>query len=429
MTTGLAETAPVPGIPRRAIVVVMCFLATVICYVDRVSMSVAVIPMADELHWDGTTKGVVLSAFFIGYMLAMVPGGWLAGRYGGRLVLGVALILWSLFTLVTPLAAALSFAGLITARIGMGLGEAATFPAAVNLFARWLPVTERSRAVAFNLTGISVGTVVGLLASGWIVATWGWPAIFYVFGGIGLVFTLGWFALVHDRPAVHPAISPAELALLAGCIDTVRDVPPPTPWAAMLRHPAVWALTANHFCATWLLYLMLTWLPSYFRDIQKLDIAQSGLFSIGPWLAMFLFGNLGGVIADRLVGRGWTVTSVRRLMQVGGMAGASAALLVASGATTPLAALGTLCVAMAFLGLTWSGFACNHLDIAPRHADVLYGFTNTIATLPGIFGVVLTGWLLDVTGGYTATFIVAAGVSVAGALLWWVWGTGEKLFD
>ena len=144
---------------------------------------------------------------------------------------------------------------------------------------------------------------------------------------------------------------------------------------------------------------------------------------------MFAVSNLAAVLADRLIAGGMRVVTVRKAMQCTGLAGSSAALLVASQATTPGLALATLCVALGLLGLTWPGFAGNHLDIAPRHADVLYGVTNTFGTIPGIVGVAATGWLLDLTGSYTATFVVAAGVNIVGALVWLIWAAGEPIVD
>jgi ACS family sodium-dependent inorganic phosphate cotransporter len=77
--------------------------------------------------------------------------------------------------------------------------------------------------------------------------------------------------------------------------------------------------------------------------------------------------------------------------------------------------------------MAWAGFACNHLDVAPKHADVLFSITNIGGTLPGIIGVALTGLLVDLTGGYTATFVVAAGINVFGALVWLLFATGEPI--
>lgn len=416
------------GVPKRVLLVGMCFLATMLCYIDRVNISVAVIPMAEEFGWSQATKGTVLSSFFIGYLLLMAPGGWLAGRYGGRLVLGVALTAWSLFTVLTPLAASTSFAALIAVRILMGMGEAANFPAIIALYARWLVPAERTRAVSAMFAGIPAGTVLGLSASGLLVEDYGWQAAFYVFGGIGLAFAGLWFALVHATPSEHPTISAAERAGLAG-IDDFDTAPVPVPWGVLLRHKAVWAIVINHTTTTWLLYLMLTWLPSYFHDVQHLATAKSGLFSALPWLTAMITGPIIGGFADRWVARGASLTLVRKTMQITAMLGVAGGMLLASQVTGANAALAVLCLTMAFYSFSSSGFACNHLDIAPRHAAALYGFTNTFATIPGIVGVAITGWLLDLTGTYTATFLLAGGVAVIGAIAWAAWATGEKIID
>ena len=108
--------------PRRYSVITMCFFAVFICYIDRVNISVAAIAMQEEFGWSETTKGFVLSSFFIGYMLFMAPSGWVANRIGGRIVLGFAVLWWSVFTLLTPVAAFMSLPILIVARIAMGMG-------------------------------------------------------------------------------------------------------------------------------------------------------------------------------------------------------------------------------------------------------------------------------------------------------------------
>jgi ACS family sodium-dependent inorganic phosphate cotransporter len=109
--------------------------------------------------------------------------------------------------------------------------------------------------------------------------------------------------------------------------------------------------------------------------------------------------------------------------------GGAVFLLLAAQATTPGMALFTLCAALGIGSMCWAGFATNHLDIAPRHADVLFGISNIGGTLPGVFGVALTGLLVDLTGGYTATFFVAAGINVAGALIWMLFATGKRIID
>ncbi len=422
---GEADTAR--GVPKRVALVLLCFLATTLCYIDRVNISVAVIPMAEQYGWSATTKGLVLSAFFIGYLLAMAPGGWASNRYGGRLVLGIALLLWSLFTLLTPAAAALSFGALIAARILMGAGEAANFPAVVALFGHWLPRAERTRGLAVTFAGIPAGTVLGLAVSGALVEHWGWQASFHLFGAIGLVYALLWFRLVHATPAVHPRISAAERAHLAGLSAAHAAPAGPVPWRRLLAARPVQALIVNHFCTTWSLYLVLTWLPSYFRDVQKLEIANAGLFSAAPWLSAFIAGPIAGWAADRLLAGGTSMTRVRKIMQSIAMLGSAAGLLAATTAASADSALAILCLTMACHACFGSGVGANHLDIAPRHAPALYGVSNSFATIPGIVGVAATGWLLDLTGSYSATFVVAAGINVIGAIVWLAWASGEPV--
>lgn len=415
--------------PRRYTVVALGFLAAFVCYIDRVNISVAILAMQDAFGWTETTKGLVLSAFFVGYMLFQVPSGWLASRVGGKVVLGMAVVWWSLFTLLTPAAAFLALPALIGARILMGIGEAAMFPGAYSMYARWVPTSERSRAIGVLLSGIPLGTLFALTTTGWLVGRFGWPSVFYLFGAVGLVWCVAWFAIVVDDPRRHPAISPQELSLL----DSERREGPSdstgVPWRRLLGAPAVWALIVNHFASNWILYVLLAWLPSYFRSAQGLSIAGAGLYSAAPWLTMFVMTNAAAWIADGLIARGVSLTTVRKLMQTIGLVGAALFLLLARGAETPGSALILMCGALGTLAFTWSGFAPNHIEIAPRHAPVLMGITNTVATIPGIIGVVVTGWLVEVTGTYAAAFALAAAVSVTGAIVWLMFGTARRVID
>src|SRR5574338_56548 len=185
--SSVADAAPAPAVVARLrwkpwhSVVVLCTAAVFISYIDRTNISVAAIPMKEQFGWTETTKGFVLSSFFIGYLLLQVASGTLANRYGGKIVLGVAVLWWSVFTMLTPPAAVLSLPALIGARIALGLGEAAVFPASINMVGRWVPVASRSRAVALFASGLSLGTVVSLPLTGWLTREYGWPVPFYAF--------------------------------------------------------------------------------------------------------------------------------------------------------------------------------------------------------------------------------------------------------
>ncbi|MBS0578583.1 MAG: MFS transporter [Proteobacteria bacterium] len=415
---------PDSGPPRRHVVIGLAFLACVIAYTDRVNISVAVVAMKERFGWTETQKGEVLSAFFVGYLLFMYLGGVLSARFGGKTVLGWSVLAWSLFTFLTPAAALVSLPALVAARIGMGLGEAAMFPGAYEMFARWVPPSERARATARLLGGIPVGTVIGFVGTGFLVTRFGWPSAFYVFGIAGLAWVLLWYRQVHNGPATDPRVSEAELRLLSA------RAPPAAGKIAigrlLLRRPVAGIVIA-HVASTWGLYMLLSWLPSYFRQVQGLSIGDSALASAAPWLVMFLAGNLAGTTSDRMIARGVGIGLTRKLMQSGGLLVSASFLLLLRDVHTPGTALVLLCAATGALGCTWSGFAPGFLDVAPRHGAVLYGFSNTFATIPGIVGVAITGWLIDLTGTYSAAFLLSASVSIVGALLFWLFFEAREL--
>ena len=402
------------GWPAWYTVVLLCGAAVFISYIDRTNISVASIPMKEQFGWTETTKGYVLSSFFVGYLLMMLASGALANRYGGKVVLGVAVLWWSLFTVLTPPAALVSLPALVGARIALGLGEAAVFPASINMVGRWVPVASRSRAVALFTSGLSLGTMIALPVTGWLVRAFGWPLPFYAFGIVGLVWAVAWFAVVGSGRGV-------EAEAHAGH----RNIP----WRRLLAAPAVWAIVVSHFCSNWLLYVLLAWLPSYFKSTFGLTLADAGVLSAAPWLAYFVMANVGGAFADRMIRQGESATFVRKLLQVSSLLGSALFLLLLQAAGSATTGMLLMCGASGALALCLAGFAPNSFDIAPRHADVIWGISNTFATVPGIVGVAATGWLVDRTGGYTAAFVLTAAVAVVGAVVFLLFGSGERQID
>ena len=392
----------------------MCGLAVLISYIDRTNISVDAISIQDQLHWTETTKGYVLSSFFVGYLAMMAASGALANRFGGRVVLGGAVIWWSLFTALTPPAASMSFAALIAARIALGAGEAAVFPASINMVARWVPHEHRSRATALFSTGLSIGTMISLPMTGWMVREYGWPVPFYVFGAMGLVWAAVWFTRVGEGRGIPEDESAGQRVI---------------PWKKLLSTPAVWAIFVAHFCSNWALYVLLAWLPSYFKSTFGVTLANAGLLSAAPWAFYFIIGNLGGAMADRMIANGRSRTFVRKLMQNTALVGSGAFLLLLPFAPSAMVAMLLICGASGIISLCLSGFGANPFDVAPRYADVVWGISNTGGTMPGIIGVAVTGWLLDRTGSYNAPFTLTAIVGFVGALIYWRLASGERLVE
>jgi ACS family sodium-dependent inorganic phosphate cotransporter len=412
---------------RRHTVVLLCFLSTFICYIDRVNISIAIIPMAKQFGWSDTERGLVLSSFFAGYMVTQVLGGWLAQKWGGKAVLGFGVVWWSVFTILTPLSALTSFPVLIATRIAMGLGEGVAFPSVYHMFGRWVPANERSRAASFNLAAIPLGTLTAIIITPWLAVTYGWEYVFYVFGVVGVVWYFFWHKLVTDTPAQDSRMSQSERTLFQQ--EEKHSESESIPWKKILSQKPVWAIIIMHFCSNWGLYVLLSWLPSYFSSQLGISLRSVWIYVAPPWVAMFIMGNVVGIIADRLIGRGWTVTRVRRFMQFIGSSGPALALIALASVNDATTAVVYLTLAMSLSSFAFAGFATNHLDIAPRHAGVIFGISNTAGTLPGIIGVALTGLMVETTGSYASAFYLTAGVYAAGLVVWQLYSTGEKILD
>ncbi|MEM7220579.1 MAG: ACS family MFS transporter [Pseudomonadota bacterium] len=425
----MAEVTQPGGWQTRYRVIAMCFLATFICYIDRVNISVAIIPMAAEFNWDKQTQGVVLSSFFIGYMVIQIVGGRLADRYGGAIVLGMGVLLWSLFTIVTPWAAWMGFVVLLLARIGMGMGEAVTFPSVYSMVSRWFPDGERSKALALNASGIPTGTVFALLVTPIIVQTLGWEWAFYLFGLVGVVWYALWRVLVTATPQQHPNISPEELAYIEANAPASGVAAERPSWGTMLSNLPLWAIIVAHFANNWTLYVVLSWLPIYVNEQLGVDFASVGLISMLPHIASLIALNVLGNIADRLLSGGYNVTIVRKSMQTIAFGGLAVCLLFVAQATSVWAAISLMCLGKVFGAFGMGGYGVNHMDLGPKHAGTLMGITNTAGTIPGIIGVYVTGWILNTTGSWEVVWQTTAGVTLFGMLFYLLFASGEKQFD
>ncbi len=417
------------GWPARYRVVLLAALAVFICYMDRVVISVAIIPMAADYGWSAEEQGRVLSAFFVGYLLTQIAGGWMAERFGGKVVLGAGVVFWSFFTLLTPVAAAGGLTALLTARILMGVGEGVTFPSVYAMFGRWVPLQERSRAVGILFSAIPLGSMFALLATPWIVLQFGWEFAFYLFGGVGFIWWIVWHFSTAKDPQDDPRVSAEELAFIRGDteLDAADAVPPPM--RELLSKPAVWAIVVGHFCANWGSYVLLAWMPTYINRGLGVDFASVGIFTMIPALFSFLSLNAGGWLADKLIRSGHDTTRVRKLMQTVGFGGSAAVLAVVGYVESVPLAIALMSLGNIFGGAMSGGFGVNHLDIAPRGAGIIMGLSNTAGTIPGIMGVYISGLILAATDSWALVFQTAAGVLTFGLLFYLFFASSKKLFD
>ena len=420
--------SPAPGIsrwPQRYTVVALFFLGTALCYIDRISIGVAIIPLARQFGYNSAAQGLVLSAIFWGYLWTQLVGGWMADRFGGHRVLAAGVAIWSLATFVTPIAAAATFSALLAARVLLGLGEGVNFPSIHSLTARWTLPSERARALSVNYSGMYVGTVAALSASPLIIKALGWPALFYISGALGGVWVAVWLYFAADRPETSTRIGAAELELIM----SMRSAEPRAvrvPWAEIAREKAVWAIVVAHFCSNFGFNILLLWMPTYLHHTFSVPLERVGVYSIIPWIATFVMITFSGWLADALIVRGLAVGTVRKSMQTTAFALGAISLIVVPAAHSPAMAVALLTLAASANGIGSAAFGVNHLDVAPTYAGILMGISNTFATLPGIVGVAATGLIVQATKSFSAVFYLIAAVYGLGMFFYLRWASGEQ---
>jgi MFS transporter, ACS family, solute carrier family 17 (sodium-dependent inorganic phosphate cotransporter), other len=265
-----------------------------------------------------------------------------------------------------------------------------------QVYAKWSPPLERSRSSGFALSGCFAGTVIAMVSSGYLAVVFGWQSIFYVFGIIGLLWTIAWFSIVHESPDLDPFISLTEKEYIRKSLENeghLKIANPP--WKSILSSKPVYAIAVAHFSYTWGYYTLLTQLPAYMNDILNFDLQNSGFVSAIPFLALSLLLFVSGYLADRLQIKNWlSITQVRKYFTNISFLAEMFFLLLAAYFTNTTTVIVCITLSVGLGAFSISGFLANPLDLAPQYASIIVGFSNTFATLPGLISPILTGYIV-----------------------------------
>ena len=417
-------------LPQRIQLIAYSTLAVIICYIDRVNISVAIIPMQEQFGWSDSQVGFIFSSFYIGYMLTMALGGYLSDKFGGKLVLGYGVVMWSIFTILTPLAAHNGFFALFIMRVLMGIGEGVTFPAWQSLYARWIPFKERTRAIAFTNSGISIGTIIGYIGTQMIIIALGWEWAFYIFGIVGLVWFIFWNRNVSSYPADHKKISLEELEYIrenAPSSEPAKKIP----LKDLLLNKPFLAIVAATFANNWSLFVFLSFLPKFIDNELGIDL-ESRFFVmliIIPSIISVLALNAGGFIADKMIKNGIKVIKVRKIVNSVGFFGSASCLFLIPLFESISIIIILICITNLFTGAAAGGFGVNHADIGPNSTGTLVGVASTFGMIAGILGNAISGLVLEITNSWTLIFYIAASLIVMGGLIYLLYASDQKQFD
>ena len=421
--------------PYRFKVVFLSFLAVFICYIDRVNISVAIIPMQQQFGWSESQVGIILGSFYFGYMITMTLGGYLADKYGGKRVLGYGLLIWSFFTIITPVFAYSGLWFLILIRILMGLGEGITFPSWHAIYARWIPFEERTRAIAVTNSGISFGTVFGYLATAIIIAQYSWEWVFYSFGILGIFWYFFWNRSVTSYPEDNKNLSDKELELIKREAPS-NSTPPSIPITKLIKNGPFIAIAIATFCNNWALYTFLSYLPKFVNSPTSsggLGIELGSNLFIYLILIPSLFSIfsllLGGYIADTFIKKGYKVINVRKTVNSIGFFGSSILLFLISFQESLIHVLILLSLVNFCSGMAAGGFGVNHADLGPKYTGSLVGISGSFGMIAAIFSPIVAGYVLETTNSWNVIFYICSGILAFGGLYYVKFASASEQFE
>ena len=396
-----------------------------------------------KYDWDAKQQGFILGGFFYGYMATQIPGGFLADKFGARLLLSAGMLCTSFLTLFTEAAASWGAGWLISLRILEGLGEGVTFPATASFWARWAPPHERARMIGFCFAGAQLGTVFAIPLTGLIIELSGWPSVFYWFGGVGCIWCFVFFVYARNTPNEFKGLSKAEKEYIMQH-QTVPEKMPPIPWRQMIKSGPLWATLFGHVSFNWGFYVLFTCLPKYLKEVLGFDMKHNAIYSALPYLIMWISINFATQTADYLIiSETWSKTTVRKVFQaLSEYPPAVLLALIPFFGCDGYAVITLVCLCCMFkvsrnskVNLSINIQACmfaavnvNHADLAPAYTGLLFGITNMAANVPGFLAPEMVGaFTVDEStiATWRPVWYVSALIYLIGATFYVIFASGE----
>jgi len=404
----------------RWLVLLLISVMYLICYMDRSNISVAELEIAKQFGLNKSAMGLVLAAFTWAYALGQVPAGWFGDRFGPKKVLTVIMTVWSATAMMTG--AAFGFGSLFGARFLLGLGEAGAFPVASRGMQLWFPKVERGRIQGTTHFFSRFAVAITPFIAGSILLAFGWRAIFYIFGSLGILWAIAFNAFYRNLPEEHSGVNRNEWARIRG-VDEDGSIKPPavtklaTPWKQILLSPNMWFISLGYFCFFFGTNFYLTWYPTYLREHLHMSIRSLGILGSVPLLAGMAGDVVGGSLSDLIFKTTGNAKLGRRVVAAPGFF--LAGVFVIPAALTPNTFTSILCLATSFFFLEWvigPAWAVP-MDVGGQFSGTVTGVMNMVGALGGALTAVVYGSLFN-RGLWVAPFLVSAGVMLTGALIW-----------
>jgi MFS transporter, ACS family, glucarate transporter len=407
----------------RFLILAMLFIVTTMNYVDRATLSMAAPAMRKDLGIDAILMGFAFSAFGWSYTALQIPGGWILDRYGSRLVYGLGLFLWSLFTFLQGavgfFTGATAFVILFALRFLMGIGEAPAFPANGRITTMWFPNHERGTAAAIFNSGQYFALAAFSPIMGVILVYFNWPAVFYSMGLIGIFLAVGWFKIIRD-PRTHPRVNQAEIDYIqkGGGLANLQDKKSEIKWfyvRQLLTNRMMLGIYLGQFCLNTITWFFLTWFPTYLVQAKGMSILKVGIIAAIPAIAGFIGGVGGGIFSDWLLRRGKSLTFARKTPIIIGLT-VSGSIILANYVTTEWVVIAVMSLAFLSKGFGALGWPVI-TDTSPKEMVGLNGgIFNFCGNIASIVTPIVIGYLVSAQKSFNGALIYVGAMGIMGAL-------------
>jgi ACS family hexuronate transporter-like MFS transporter len=395
----------------RWIIVALLFLATTINYVDRQIIGLLKPILEKEFEWTESDFAMMIVAFTGAYAVGLLTFGWLIDRVGTKMGYAISVVIWSVMGMLH--AAARSVAGFSLARIGLGLGEAGNFPAGMKAVSEWFPKKERALAAGIFNSGTSVGVVLALLITPWILVAFGWQYVFIITGAWGFVWLLFWLWL-YEIPQKQRFLSKGELELITeGEEQRPADEAhkKQVKWIRLFTFPQTWAFVFGKFFIDPIFWFFLFWLPSYFSSTFHLDLTRPSIELMIIYSATTIGSIGGGYFSSLLIRRGTPALKARKTVLFI-FAALELSIISAQFVTDVWVAVGLISLAVAVHQAWATNVFTMASDMFPTKAvSSVVGIGGMAGAVGGMIFPVFVGYLLDaykamgnLQGGYNILF-------------------------
>lgn len=396
----------------RGVVILFLFLAGVVNYLDRSALSIGAPFIRHDLTLTDTQMGIIFSSFSVGYAIFNFLGGMASDKFGAKLTLFVAMIVWSLFSGAIVLA--VGFISMIVIRVLFGMGEGPLSATINKMVNNWFPPSNRASVVGLTNSGTPLGGAISGPIVGFIAISFGWRYSFIAIMLVGLVWAVCWWKFVKEKPS---DASSAELEIAAA-----KEVDPSGKKFNLtfyLKQKTVLFTAFAFFAYNYILFFFLTWFPSYLVDARGLSVKDMSVVTVIPWILGFLGLALGGIVSDfiykKFMKKGPLFS--RKLVLVTCLFLSAVCIGFAGVVTTTVSAVTLVALSVFFLYLTGAIYWAIINDVVDQNnVGSVGGFMHFLANTAGIIGPTLTGYLVDKSGTYTAAFILAGALAVVACL-------------